>query len=244
MMDNKSSLRYCPTEETRAKVSESLKSFYKNHPSPKLTKEHKQKISLGRKAYFKKHPYTEERKREISEAEKQYYKTHTHKRKGRPQPKEAVQKTAMANRRYFATDPIFRAKRLEIMKKAGEARNASWADPIKRRKRVEAIIKASWRRPTEIEGRIIDIVIKYHLPYKYVGDGKFILGGKNPDFLNTNGGKKLIDIFGDYWHRGGLVEEKKRVECFTNYGFKDLIIWASEMRVMTDKQIARVIEKF
>ena len=36
---------------------------------------------------------------------------------------------------------------------------------------------------------IIDLINKYNLPYKYTGNGKFILGGKNPDFVNVNGEK-------------------------------------------------------
>jgi len=61
------------------------------------------------------------------------------------------------------------------------------------------------------------------LPYSYVGDGQFILGGKCPDYLNTNGQKKLIELFGDYWHRND--NPQNRIDYFAQYGFQTLVIW-------------------
>jgi len=67
-----------------------------------------------------------------------------------------------------------------------------------------------------------------HFPneWKYVGDGEFWLGRRNPDFMNINGEKKLIEVFGDYWHKGEDGKERKRY--FAQYGFKTLIIWEHE----------------
>ena len=64
--------------------------------------------------------------------------------------------------------------------------------------------------------------------YKFVGDGEFILGGKCPDFLNINGKKKLIELYGDYWHKG--QEPQDRIDYFKKYGFNTLIIWESELK--------------
>ncbi len=72
--------------------------------------------------------------------------------------------------------------------------------------------------------------------YKYVGDGQFILGGKCPDFMNTNGQKKLIEFFGEYWHgekhTGKTKKENKRerISYFKQYGYKTLVIWESELK--------------
>jgi len=72
--------------------------------------------------------------------------------------------------------------------------------------------------------------------YKFVGDGEFILEGKCPDFLNVNGKKKLIELFGNYWHgedRTGKTKkesEDERINYFKKFGFKTLIIWESELQ--------------
>ena len=63
--------------------------------------------------------------------------------------------------------------------------------------------------------------------YKFVGDGEFILGGKNPDYINTNGQKKLIELYGDYWHKGQNPQD--RIDYFRKFGFDTLVIWESEL---------------
>lgn len=68
---------------------------------------------------------------------------------------------------------------------------------------------------------------------KKLGDGKFIPAGKSPDFINVNGQKKIIELYGDYWHgpemTGRTKEEKQRVDCFAKEGYQTLIIWEHEL---------------
>ena len=68
--------------------------------------------------------------------------------------------------------------------------------------------------------------------YKFVGDGKIILDGLNPDFININGQKKIIELYGDYWHN--LEEyknrDKRRIKSYKKYGYKTLIIWQHELK--------------
>lgn len=63
--------------------------------------------------------------------------------------------------------------------------------------------------------------------WKFVGDGQLIIGNKCPDFANINGQKKLIELFGDYWHRGEDPQEK--IEHYKEYGFDCLVIWQHEL---------------
>lgn len=75
-----------------------------------------------------------------------------------------------------------------------------------------------------------------HLPYRYVGDFKIMLNGRNPDFINTSGKKKLIELFGKFWHTeriGNLtIKEhvKDRKEHFKKLGYDTLIIWHYELK--------------
>jgi G:T-mismatch repair DNA endonuclease (very short patch repair protein) len=98
----------------------------------------------------------------------------------------------------------------------------------------------SSRRPTDIEARLIEIIEKYRLPYRYTGDGSFWVGGKNPDFVNVNSEKIAIDLFGDFWHEPSEVESRKSV--FADYGWKLIILWGHEFQQLQDSKIAGVIQ--
>ena len=83
--------------------------------------------------------------------------------------------------------------------------------------------KLQRRRPNNVELQIIDILNSiFPDEWKYVGDGKFWIDGKNPDFININGKKKIIEFNGDYWHRND--DAKKRISHFKKYGFETLIL--------------------
>lgn len=100
----------------------------------------------------------------------------------------------------------------------------------------------TFRRPNKIESTLIDIMDRNDLPFKYVGDGDFILGGKCPDFLNVNGKKQLIELFGAHWHP--IFDIARRKEHFGQYGFQTLIIWEDELKVLPEADIVKRIRKF
>jgi len=58
-------------------------------------------------------------------------------------------------------------------------------------------------------------------------DGWFILGRKVPDFVNVNGQKKLIELYGTHWHDIG--DDDERIEYFRGFGYKTLVIWDDEL---------------
>jgi very-short-patch-repair endonuclease len=68
-----------------------------------------------------------------------------------------------------------------------------------------------------------------NLSYKYVGGGDLVIAGKIPDFVNINGQKKLIELYGSYWHRND--DPNNRIELFKEYGWKTLIIWEDELKM-------------
>lgn len=94
-------------------------------------------------------------------------------------------------------------------------------------------------KPTKIERMFWELVKKYNLPYKYVGDGSFWIGRLNPDFIHTNGEKIVIEIFGDFWHNPSLNKrlnfdhtEDGRNQLFKRYGYKCIVIWEKEFKGM------------
>jgi len=118
------------------------------------------------------------------------------------------------------------------MKRLGDRWNGN-NNPFKKKLMTDPTFAKKWaeslkRKPTkpEIElGKILQNLFPGE--YKYVGDFQTWIGGKNPDFMNVNGQKKLIEMFGDYWHRGENPE--LRIDHFRQFGFETLVVWESEL---------------
>lgn len=102
-------------------------------------------------------------------------------------------------------------------------------DPEYRRKIMSS------RRPTDIEQIIIDIIKKYRLPYRYTGDGSFLIGQFNPDFVNTNSQKIALDIFGDRWHVASEIPE--RTASFAEYGWRLFVLWGHEVKSLSEQEL-------
>jgi len=98
----------------------------------------------------------------------------------------------------------------------------------------EVLKKILCRRiPTSLEEKFQSIVDKHNLPYKYVGDGSFIIGRYNPDFINTNSEKIAIEVYARYYKKRNhiSIEDWKiqRSEVFKQYGWE--IVYFNEIEV-------------
>jgi len=89
-------------------------------------------------------------------------------------------------------------KRLQTKKarrKKSKAAKKNWQDP-KYAKKVFA-----HKSPNKSELKLQTILNKlFPKEYKFVGNGQVVLGGKLPDFINVNGQKKIIEMFGTFYH--------------------------------------------
>lgn len=102
---------------------------------------------------------------------------------------------------------------------------------------IQKVIDGLKPKPNKQEKKLIKIIKENKFPFKYVGDYKFWIEGRNPDFISTNTSKKIIEMFGDYWHKDSkwlkIKEEKKEdgtIKHYKKYGYKTLIIWESELK--------------
>ena len=108
----------------------------------------------------------------------------------------------------------------------------------------EELVKAclTRRTPSSLEVKFQNIIDKHDLPYKYVGDGSFILGSYNPDFINTNKEKVAVEVYARYYKRRnkiGIEEwKKKRSEVFASYGWK--LLFFNEIQV-NEKNVLKVL---
>lgn len=100
-------------------------------------------------------------------------------------------------------------------------------------------IRAKIAKPTKPELIFQEICKKYDLPFRYVGDGQLWIGKKkklNPDFIECNGNKVIIEVFGNYWHapllnrnmrEGGTLKYRKR--HYTRYHWKSIFFWEIDL---------------
>jgi hypothetical protein len=157
------------------------------------------------------------------------------------------------------------AKRLEVRKKMSESGKGkhggthtkehtekliiSWKKnwnnkTLEEREKILAkIFKSCEMKPNKLE-ITLDNLIQFIKPneFKYVGDGYCWIGGKNPDWININGKKRVIEFFGGYWHgeerRRKLYKdfmlneehEKERIEHYKKCGFDCLVIWEDQLK--------------
>jgi very-short-patch-repair endonuclease len=90
------------------------------------------------------------------------------------------------------------------------------------------------RGKSSLEIKFENIIIKYNLPYKFVGNGVFFIGRKNPDFINTKGEKIAIEVYSIshknmFKTRGIKQWKKERNESFAKEGWKIIYFDAMEL---------------
>ena len=112
------------------------------------------------------------------------------------------------------------------------------ADPQFRREWIRKMCEGRNNKPTDPERKVIDVIKKFNLPFKYVGDGKILIGYLNPDFIHNNGERKIIEVFGRAFHDPSFSFRKRipwyqqywgRIAYYAQYGYTCLILWDDEV---------------
>jgi len=85
-----------------------------------------------------------------------------------------------------------------------------------------------------VEKTVLAIINRNKLPYRFVGNGDFLIERKCPDFVNTNGEKVAVEVFckthKDHFSKGGFEGWKKdRLKTFGKYGWQIVFIEGSEL---------------
>ena len=149
---------------------------------------------------------------------------------------EAIKKNSDSHKKYFS-NPENKKKFLNEHKFFSKLMKDMWKDP----KYIEKIQKGRALRPNKPETLILNLLNElFPNEWKYTGDFSFMINGKNPDFTNINGQKKLIEFFGDYHHKGENPEDRKNI--FKESGWRTLIIWEHDLKDF--KQVKTKIIEF
>ena len=213
----KTRLRSPHTEETKLKISEA----HTGKVVSNITREKLRKAASGKKS-------TDEAKRKIGAASKgnQYALGYKHTEKAKREISKAGKKSW--------SDPIHHKKRVENQKRL-------WVNPVFHKQQKTKMAQGNTVKPNKPEIELLSILqTLYPDDWKYVGDGSLVISGKNPDFVNVNGKKLIIELFGDYWHRND--SPRKRMGVFKPFGYRTLIVWERELN--NQKALTHKINRF
>jgi len=179
-------------------------------------------------------------------------------------PEERERRSEVAKRLW--ADPKFRKKKIKQLKESSRGKNnpnygnrysfteetkehlreifkKKWKNPLYARK----VITALQEKPNKFERKLIRLIKRNGFPFRYVGDGQVVIDGQVPDFIATDGTKKVIELFGAPWHdpnhskkikvKPNRTEESKH-KFYESRGYELLVIWDDEL-----KNEAKVVEK-
>lgn len=246
-------------KELRQRISATLKAKYTNgYIHPMLGKQHTEesriKMSLSQKG---KHQHSEEWKTLTSGFMKKKWQDLDYRQEILKILAEN-QKTVSERMRRLWQDPQYRQEHIEKLKqyysnpevkkqKSRKSRD-NWQNPDY----VSTIMRARGIKPTKPERQLIDILSRYFPEFEYNGDGRLgvTLGGLIPDFINVNGKKDLIEVFGDYYHSPEVIgddwrrSELGKIMIYNSLGWKCLVIWQHELKELSEQQIVHKIKTF
>lgn len=127
---------------------------------------------------------------------------------------------------------IFSEEALERMSKAGKA---LWQDEAF----VKKWFKANQKHPNSIE-YLVDNILQRNHPNEWKYNGNFevgvTIGGMIPDFVNVNGRKAVIEVFGNYWHDetkrdiNWKYTEFGRKAAYSQLGYICVVIWERDLK--------------
>lgn len=230
------------TVEARVIMSEKAK----NRVIPIDVRVKMSEAQKGERNHFYGKKHTEETKRKISETKQGCSPT----RLGAITTEETKQKISMARKgKYLGrvhNMPLASRLKLSrerkgivipehVKRKMSQTRKKMWQDPEYRDRTIKNSRKAMSIHPNKPETIVLGLLNElFPNDWEFVGDGKVVIEGKIPDFINTNGQKKIIEMYGDYWHgeKARCYEETEegRIALFKKYGYSTLIVWENELK--------------
>lgn len=118
----------------------------------------------------------------------------------------------------------------EMMDRNRELSKARWQDPDF----VDRWREAQNTRPNKAE-LLLQTILDNYFPntYEYVGDFQVNIGGRFPDFINKDGKKEVLELFGNHWHNPDKFPNKptqeETIAHYKYYGHVCIIIWDEEL---------------
>lgn len=155
----------------------------------------------------------------------------------------------------------------ERIKKHSEGQKRRYNNPQERKKQsiqgkerwedaefVKKMMIARNIKPNKLE-QFVGNVLQKHYPdeWKFNGDGScgVVLNGLIPDFINVNGEKKVIEVFGEAFHNPEKAfmevtwkrQEFGRKAVFAQLGFNCVVLWGEEIKKHGEEYIISMINE-
>ena len=130
--------------------------------------------------------------------------------------------------RSLSTSHIGKRHPEEQKEKMRQAALRLWSNPEYYNRQIRAVVRGRIK-PSRPELFLTSFLQEtFPSEWKYVGNGEVVIARKNPDFININGQKKIIEFNGFYTHT--KQEEIAREKLFLEYGFKTLFLHYPDLR--------------
>ena len=216
--------------EQRQKQSEARLRYFKEHPDSKFqctqhfkgkkrSLEARKKGGEGRRKYLQEHPDILEALRTVAVGRQLSVET-----------KEKIGLTHLGLKATVEAREKMRKSRLGMKVPSSSLKHKQqWQNP----EFVHKMMKAWNTKPNKKEMELSDILCNL-CPGQFEYNGDFSLGitlsGCIPDFVNVNGKKQVIELFGEYWHRTPERGEKEKLRRYHAVGWDCLIIWCNELK--------------
>lgn len=180
---------------------------------------------LGEKnSEFMRNMATEQRPKAV-EAIKRLYKDKTWR-------KAQSKKISESAKRYYAEHPVEAAARLKASIEAFKRKAGG-----------------CYAKINKLEQHVLNVIQKYNLPYRYVGDFSFFVGDKSPDFVHLSD-KAIVEVFGCWYHgckkcypNNVYRGPEERIETFAKHGYRCLIFWEHEIKNLTEEALVERIRE-
>lgn len=123
---------------------------------------------------------------------------------------------------------------LKEMYKINPSRKIELSDAGKKRWRdneyAKNIFSKQHKRPNTQE-LYLDAFLQLNFPkqWKYVGDGKIWIEGKNPDFINING-KKIVIEYNGFKLTHTPEKDKDKTEHYAHFGFDTINLYEKDLK--------------
>lgn len=109
---------------------------------------------------------------------------------------------------------------------------AAWNHPKKGKNLRNGLYKSGprWRTGmTKPEKQVYKLLKDLGYSYKWTGGGKGRILSYVPDFTHTRF-KRVIEYYGEYWHKDNDPRDKKRIREIKNEGYKVLVIKQKDLK--------------
>jgi hypothetical protein len=113
-----------------------------------------------------------------------------------------------------------------------------WANPEHRYRQIELMHSGSGSLHPNYPETCFNELLDFISPgtWKF-NKGELVISGKIPDYYRTDGIKSVIELFGDYWHKGEPKGYKQHI--YREAGYSCLILWVSELKLSRKSSISK-----